>query len=116
MLAQKTSREAEAKRKVVEKGANRGSRLREKEERQWQVQQRGQVQEANIEREWERLEVEKRAAGMTRRRRGSCNQAIEAMTPRQQQPTPTMAPQLRTSSPVVEVATPPIDPTNVENT
>ena len=84
LLAQRTSCESEAKRKQVEKEANRESRLREKEERQRQVRERAQMQEVN-RRQHERREAEKRAADTRRRRRGSGSESVEAATPPQLQ-------------------------------
>ena len=46
VLAQKTAREAEARRKLAEKEANRESRMKEKEEKQREVQQRAEVRAA----------------------------------------------------------------------
>ena len=106
VLTQKTACEAEARRKVAEKKVNRESRMKEKEDRQREVQHRAEVR-ATKKRKRERLQAEKLAAGTTRRRRRSCTDAVEAATPPQRQTTPATAPHLRPSPLPVEATTPP---------
>ena len=106
MLAQRTSREVEAKTKQAENEANCESRLREKEEWQRQVHERAQVREVNRDKR-ERREAEKRAVDGRRWCQGGASESMEATNPSQLQLTSTTASQIRLDAIVEEAANPP---------
>ena len=78
VLAQRLAHEAEAKRKVALKEANRETRLREKEERQREVREHAIAREAQ-RKERQRLGLERRAVGGRRGRRGAGRAPIDAV-------------------------------------